>query len=142
MHTFRHKFISILFALGQKKLSLKSDQLEVSGSVYMEGPTLMPDLYTPSKIYRARAKVQLCSMAALEAGSELSSGINKDSYSPKLEPFKIINETLDCQHCRSDHHQFMPFDQSASLDIISATRRYFGATKNWAPRVGTPAKDR
>ena len=35
MHIFRHKFISILFALGQKKLSLKSDQLEVSGSVYV-----------------------------------------------------------------------------------------------------------
>ena len=34
MHIFRHKFISILFALGQKKMSLKSDQLEVSGSVY------------------------------------------------------------------------------------------------------------
>ena len=33
MHIFRHKFISILFALGQKKMSLKSDQLEVSGSV-------------------------------------------------------------------------------------------------------------
>ena len=66
----------------------------------------MSDLYTPSKIYRTKAKEQLCSMAALEAGSELSSGINKESYSPKLEPFKIINETLDCQHCRSDHHQF------------------------------------
>ena len=36
MHIFRHMFISILFALGQKKMSLKSDQLEVSGSVYLE----------------------------------------------------------------------------------------------------------
>ena len=34
MHIFRHTFISILFALGQTKLSLKSDQLEVSGRVY------------------------------------------------------------------------------------------------------------
>ena len=40
MHIFRHKFISILFALGQKKLSLKSDQLEVSGSVYGHGSHL------------------------------------------------------------------------------------------------------
>ena len=29
----RHKFISILLALGQKKMSLKSDQLEVSDGV-------------------------------------------------------------------------------------------------------------
>ena len=35
MQIFRHKFISILFALGQKKMSLKRDQLEVSGSVHM-----------------------------------------------------------------------------------------------------------
>ena len=34
MHIFRHKFISILFALGQKKMFLKNDQLEVSGSVF------------------------------------------------------------------------------------------------------------
>ena len=33
MHLLRHKFISILLALGQKKMSLKSDQLEVGGSV-------------------------------------------------------------------------------------------------------------
>ena len=36
MHIFRHTFISILFALGQKKISLKSDQLEVGGSVYVK----------------------------------------------------------------------------------------------------------
>ena len=33
MHIFMHKFILILLALGQKKMSLKNDQLEVGGSV-------------------------------------------------------------------------------------------------------------
>ena len=33
MHIFRHKFISVSFAFGSEKMSLKSDQLEVGGSV-------------------------------------------------------------------------------------------------------------
>ena len=36
----------------------------------------------------------------------------------------------------------MSFDHSASLDIISADRRCFGATKTGRPRVMTPAQDR
>ena len=52
MHIFRHKFISILFALDQKKMSLKSDQLEVSGSVF-ESPAEPPEIsYTLSYIQR------------------------------------------------------------------------------------------
>ena len=42
MHIFRHKFISILFALGQRKMSLESDQLEVSGSVDNEYSLIEP----------------------------------------------------------------------------------------------------
>ena len=38
--------------------------------------------------------------------------------------------------------KFMSFDYSTSLDIISADRRCFGATKNWVPRVTTPTQDR
>ena len=36
MHIFRHKFISIFICSGSGKLSLKSDQLEVSGSVHSD----------------------------------------------------------------------------------------------------------
>ena len=35
----------------------------------------------------------------------------------------------------------MSFDNSVSLDIISADMRCFEATKNWAPRVMTPTQD-
>ena len=35
----------------------------------------------------------------------------------------------------------MPSDPSAPLNSISADRRSFGATKNWAPRVMTPTQD-
>ena len=34
MHIYRHTFISILLALEQKKMGLRSDQLEVGGSVF------------------------------------------------------------------------------------------------------------
>ena len=34
--------------------------------------------------------------------------------------------------------KFRSFDHSASLGIISADRRCFGATKNWAPEGHDP----
>ena len=37
--------------------------------------------------------------------------------------------------------KLMSFDHFASQDLPSADRRYFGMTKNRAPKVMTPAQD-
>ena len=58
MHIFRHKFISILFALGQKKMSLKSDQLEVSGSVYIMKVLLYSENVMVKKLYSENVMVK------------------------------------------------------------------------------------
>ena len=66
-------------------------------------------IHLPSEIYTTRLKLQFCSMAVLETGSELLLGFDKDAYSPQLSS-RIISDTLEdhkgTQYWGSDLHYF------------------------------------